>query len=88
MKQFTFLFVRDPLSSIVIFRPPPSKRSKVDDETEKVRNRLNNSRILYRNFEACVHGADISQDPCDRPTYNEATTPTPLHPMTRDLGQL
>jgi len=53
-----------------------------------VRARLNNCRILQRNFEACVDAAQTSKDPAHRERFNEAETPTPSSPTSRDFGYL
>jgi len=68
--------------------PPPTQQSTNDDQTDAVRSRLNNCRILQRNFESCVDAAQTSKEPCERARYNEAATPTPLQPSARDFGYL
>jgi len=71
-----------------IFRPPPTQQSTNEDQSDAVRSRLNNCRILQRNFESCVDAAQTSKEPCERARYNEAATPTPSNPTARDFGYL
>ena len=71
-----------------IFRPPPTQQSTNEDQSDAVRSRLNNCRILQRNFESCVDAAQTSKEPCERARYNEAATPTPNNPTARDFGYL
>lgn len=73
---------------INIFRPPPTQQSTNEDQSDAVRSRLNNCRILQRNFESCVDAAQTSKEPCERARYNEAATPTPSNPTARDFGYL
>lgn len=58
------------------------------ETSDHVRARLNNCRILQRNFEACVDAAQTSKDPAQRERYNESATPTPANPTARDFGYL
>ena len=73
---------------INIFRPPPTQQATNEDQSDAVRSRLNNCRILQRNFESCVDAAQTSKEPCERARYNEAATPTPSNPTARDFGYL
>merc|ERR1711911_99692 len=79
--SLTFFFIK-------IFRPPPTQQSTNEDQSDAVRSRLNNCRILQRNFESCVDAAQTSKEPCERARYNEAATPTPNNPTARDFGYL
>ena len=58
------------------------------ETSDHVRARLNNCRILQRNFEACVDAAQTSKDPAQRERYNESATQTPANPTARDFGYL
>ena len=81
----------------------PRPNAESVNMSNAVRARLNNCRILQRNFEACVDAAQTSKvlfevskiffiyylkDPAHRERFNEAETPTPPSPSARDFGYL
>merc|ERR1712106_1038409 len=75
-------------TTMVIPTETPRQNSEALNMSNAVRSRLNNCRILQRNFEACVDAAQTSKDPAHRERFNEAETPTPPSPSARDFGYL
>ena len=47
-------------------------------ESGRVMDRLNNCRVLQRNFRECVQSAQMEIDPNDRPRFDEVENPTPM----------
>ena len=54
---------------------------------QETHKKLDNCRVLQRNFDSCVNAAQRGMDPNDRIRHNVPEVPTPELPMVRDLGQ-
>ena len=66
---------------------PPEDNSFERAQTSRAFTRLNNCRVLHRNFNACVDASQINLDPTQRVRHNEPSTPTVPEPSVRDLGR-
>lgn len=56
-------------------------------QASRAHTRLNNCRVLQRNFNACVDAAQINLDPTERVRHNDPETDTSTTPHVRDLGR-